>query len=173
MNERGFLTIIGICFLLAVCIVVKGFSEVEKNHSYEVADFQTETELKFAAENALFESVEKVRENPALVPEKGSWLPAADRQIEVAVSQPAKSERLGKINVRVFALHGDISKVIRNYEHTSNVNYRDKTEENSDAKKGFVFISVAECESKRFFGKIYQSVSGYFFPEDSNIYIVR
>ncbi len=172
MNERGFTTIIGICFLLAICIVIRGFAETEENHSYETTSFQAKKELQNFAESAFLETLERVRESPALVPAKGSWLPPSARQVNISAESKI-SEIFGEVKFTAWGVRGDIVEIIRSYQASSAEKFTDSDPENIG--KGVYIICVAESKSERLKGKIFGSVRGYFLtnPDDAKLYLLK
>ena len=69
MNEHGFFTMIGLCFLLMATICVLNIQESGKIFSYDTANFQAESELQNIADSALIEAAEKIRLQPDLLPQ--------------------------------------------------------------------------------------------------------
>ena len=157
MNERGFFSVIGICFLLAAAVCVKSMQETAAVYSYGVANFQTELELQNAADSALIEAAEIVRKNPALVPQAG-YAGHSYYQVQIAVSQPKLSERLGKIEVKVFAeranIHSELGK-----ESSAAISKADTG--------GVIFISVAGAKENSTGKKIYRRSLAFVTNDDN------
>lgn len=61
MNERGFFTLIGICFLLVASILVIGLQETSNSYINVADDFKSEVDLQNIADSALFEAVEIIK----------------------------------------------------------------------------------------------------------------
>ena len=60
MNERGFFTLTGICFLIVASILVIGLQETSRNYINVSDSFKTETELQNIADSALIVAIEKI-----------------------------------------------------------------------------------------------------------------
>ena len=170
MNERGFFTATALCLLLVVAIIFKGAQELEMNHAYEVADYQTGYELQNAAESALNEAAEKIIQEPSLLPKGKSWLTSTSRQHEISVSSAKTSSRLGNISVKVYGERGQIYFLVRKY--LSSGKTRDDLIANAN-KDGFVLISIAEVSSDRFGGKIYRRSSAYVIDEENIVHYTQ
>ena len=145
--------------LLIVAIFIRGVQEVERNHSYETANFFAESELKDAADSALFEAAEKVRLNPEILPE------AVNDTRQFKIFQQTKiSERLGNITVEVYGERKKIEFFHREYSNQGKIN--DKKDFETD---GIALISVASCENKVIGEKMYQSSFAYIDKDKPNI----
>ena len=60
-NEKGFFTLIGICFLLVASILVIGLQETSRNYIIVADNFKNESDLKNIANSALIEAVEIIK----------------------------------------------------------------------------------------------------------------
>ena len=56
MNERGFFSLIGICFLLVASILVIGLQETSKSYINVARDFKSEVDLQNIADSALLKA---------------------------------------------------------------------------------------------------------------------
>ena len=98
MNERGFFTVIGLCFILSVAMMITSVQDFEGNYSSGVKISLAEAELRNAADSALFEAVSKNIEV-----DKGETK-------EIPVTKPT-SEYLEDLNVEVFCKRQSDNKV--------------------------------------------------------------
>ena len=189
MNEKGFFTVIGICFLLVAAILVKGVQESEKNYSLVTQDFQTEVELQNIAESALIEAVELIKKNREDI--------ANGLEVDELVPKPpavynlSHQDKQHKINlngnydadVEVYAEYGidtlnngigNIWFMKRTYSSSS---YNDdfvKVGNDNLRKKGIILISVASRDINNV--KVYRRTMGYFFTDedtDGKIYFMN
>lgn len=189
MNEKGFFTVIGICFLLVAAILVKGVQESEKNYSLVTQDFQTGVELQNIADSALIEAVELIKKNREDI--------ANGLEVDELVPKPpavynlSHQDKQHKINlngnydadVEVYAEYGidtlnngigNIWFMKRTYSSSS---YNDdfvKVGNDNLRKKGIILISVASREIDNV--KVYRRTMGYFFTDedtDGKIYFMN
>lgn len=168
MNEKGYVTLVGLCMLIVVAFFIRGVQESERNYSYEAANFFAESELKNAADGALIEAAEKIRtdENEIKTKLKNGTTQTGDYQIQI-INRSETSERLGKITVEVYAQHDNIEFYIREYKSSGNVSDKKFSE-----KPGFALISVAKCENKIIGGEMYQKSFAYIIEDDEE-YIIQ
>lgn len=147
MNERGFFSLVGICFLLIAAIFVKGLQEYESNYYGIAQNFQDEVDLQNAADNALVMAMEDLKialeENP-----------------NASIENPILNETWGKIHVEVYAKKNTLEFKRRYYDTASSYTDKSTTIPN---KKGIVLMSVASRDSDKMIGKIYRQSLGYFF----------
>ena len=61
MRQKGFATIFGLCLILVAALIVKGINDAETNHAREVINFETEQILQRAAESAIVEAANNIR----------------------------------------------------------------------------------------------------------------
>ncbi|MBQ7198403.1 MAG: hypothetical protein IJS29_03975, partial [Selenomonadaceae bacterium] len=61
MNERGFFTLIGLCFLIVVAVMARGVQESEGNYYSVTDDFVQAAELQNIADSALIEAVDLIK----------------------------------------------------------------------------------------------------------------
>ncbi len=157
-DQRGFFTVIGLCFLLAVSICVKNIQESQKIYSFSAADFQAEQELQNVADSALIEAAEKIKLDPNLLPKLTNYLGnRASCQYQISVNQPKESPRLGKISVRVYGERGNIhSELGKESDAMISLKNRD----------GIILLSVASSPSRIYDRKIYRR-SLAFVEDDS------
>ena len=149
-DERGFFSVIGICFLLAAVVCVKSIQETSAIYSYSVANFQIEQELQNAAESALVEAAEIIRKNPALVPTLGY---AGRQYYQVQIAVPKRN-----FDVKVYAERGDI--------HSELGIESDATIEKKD-RKGIILISIASATGAFNGKKIYRRSLAYITNDDN------
>lgn len=58
MQQKGFATIFGLCFILIIVLIIKGIQESEANHAREILNFEMEQVLQQAAESGIIEAAE-------------------------------------------------------------------------------------------------------------------
>ena len=194
MNEKGFFTLIGICFLLIAAILVKGVQESERNYSYVTRDFQDEVELQNVADSALLEAVEMIKSNEVeLIESTKNFSNRRENQHKII------DKTVNGANVQVFYEYGKYTEQdYINSEHvtlekgniyfgerqyTSDGKYNDKFFKDADnkdlTKKGVILISVASRKSENEImndKKIYRRALGYFLTdgdEDGKIYFMN
>jgi len=157
-NQRGFFTVIGLCFLLAVTICIKNIQESQAIYSFGATDFQAEIELQNAADSALIEAVEKIKLNPDLVPKpKNYYGMREDRQHQV-LSSTKNSARLKDIKVEVYGEHGNIHSELGK-DSTATISIQDKD--------GVILISVASANSRLDDKKIYRRSLAFFYLDET------
>ncbi|MBQ7476759.1 MAG: hypothetical protein IJT06_05125 [Selenomonadaceae bacterium] len=147
MNERGFFSLVGICFLLVAAILVTGLQEYELNYYGIAQNFAEETDLQNAADSALVMAMETLKENPDSSP-----------------TNPVLNETWGKIHVEVYAKKNSLD-FKKRYFNTA-TNYTDKPT-SIPTKKGIILMSVASRDSDKMVGKIYRRSLGYFFTDEN------
>lgn len=101
MRQKGFATIFGLCLMLVVALIVKGIQDAEANHAREVVNFETEQALQLAAESAIVEAAEKVRNGDVTLPYSNGVKQMSQRPIPVTNSDD-------KITVDVWGERGKI-----------------------------------------------------------------
>ena len=186
MNECGFFSVIGICFLLIAAIFVKGVQESEKNYSYITTDFQTETELQNIADSALMEAVNMIELNEITLQESSQNVYNRrlnqheitlknhyDADVKVFYEYGKYSEwDYDKVTqtIKLFE-YGKIHRMKREYKSGDKIN--DKAVDDAD-KKGVIIISVASRGTDN--GKVYRRAMGYFLTDedaDGKIYFMN
>ena len=178
MNEKGFFTLIGICFLLIAAILVKGVQESEKNYSYVTRDFQDEVELQNIADSALLEAVEIIKSNEVeLIESTKNFSNRRENQHKII------DKTVNGANVQVFYEYGKINDEGNIYflkrTYQSNGKFSDNTTELKEPKKGVILISVASRDSDNKImdnEKIYRRALGYFLTDedaDGKIYFMN
>ena len=145
MNERGFFSLIGICFLLVAAIFVRGLQEYESNYYGIAQNFQDEVELQNAADSALMKATENT-------------------DFSAQIVNPILNETWGKIHVEVYAKKNSLE-FKRRYFNTAS-SYTDKST-TIPTKKGVILMSVASRDSDKMIGKIYCRSLGYFFTDEN------
>ena len=93
MRQKGFATIFGLCLILVVALIVKGINDAETNHAREVINFETEQALQHAAESAIVEAADMIRND-----EPVSILPKTFKRGELSIP----------ITVEAWQEHGQI-----------------------------------------------------------------
>lgn len=169
MNERGFFTVIGICFLLVAAILVKGVQESERNYVDITRNFKDETDLQNIADSALIEAVDIIKSNK--IPLKDfvrSLVPRSLNQHEIPLNNSYNAD------VKVFYEYG---KYTDNNKDVGNIwfitrTYTPKGYKDSDFKKigdkylrnkGVILISVASREIDG--NKVYRRALGYILTD--------
>ena len=175
MNEKGFFTLIGICFLLIAAILVKGVQESEKNYSYVTRDFQDEVELQNIADSALLEAMEMINSNEVeLIESQFNTSNRRENQHKII------DKTVNAANVQVFYEYGKINGEGNIYflkrTYQSNGKFSDNTTELKEPKKGVILISVASRNAENITEKIYRRALGYFLTDedaDGKIYFMN
>ena len=194
MNEKGFFTLIGICFLLIAAILVKGVQESEKNYFYVTRDFQDEVELQNIADSALLEAVEMIKSNEVeLIESTNIFSNRRENQHKII------DRTVNGANVQVFYEYGKYKEqdfingekvtlekgniYFGERQYTSDGKFKDKFFKGDDnkvlTKKGVILISVASLKSDNNImkdKKIYRRSLGYFLTdgdEDGKIYFMN
>lgn len=171
MNQRGFFTIIGICFLLIVTICVKNIQESGKVYSYDAANFQAEQELQNLADSALVEAAEKISRQPELLPKSNPYDNPNNHQYQIPVEVSGQSDRLENFSVEVYGERGRIYEGTRKYTNGTPSDSIDKDANGKDIKaNGIVLISIASCDSKIIGGKMYRRSYAYIFDDEEDIH---
>lgn len=167
MNEHGFFTMIGLCFLLMATICVLNIQESGKIFSYDTANFQAESELQNIADSALIEAAEKIRLQPDLLPQ-ANFLVQSSNQYNISVSNNYTSDLLENISVEVYGERGKIYQGTRKYKSFGPP--EDKIETNAEGNefydKGIILISVASCDGKIFEGKMFRRSFAYILDDN-------
>ncbi len=160
-SERGFFTLIGICILLVVAIFVKGIQESELNYAYIAGDFKTEMELQNAADSALIEAIDLIKNGYPLQ----------------EASSPTRKNNQPKILEKTI----DGTKVEVWYEYGKDDgtgkfifkerNYSTKTDKSisEDRKFGVILISVASRDGDVMSGKVFARAMGYIFTDGDEL----
>ncbi len=162
-SERGFFTLIGICILLVAAIFVKGIQESELNYAYIAGDFKTETELQNAADSALIEAVDLIK-NETVTLEPPNWSNRSKNQHKII------DKTVDGTKVEVWYEYG------KNFDGTGNFifkqrNYSTKkdTKTGEQNKSGVILISVASRDSDVMTGKVFARAMGYIFTDGDEL----
>lgn len=155
MRQKGFATIFGLCMILVIALIVKGIQDAEANHAREVVNFQTEQALQIAAESAIVEAAEKIRNGTITLPY--STAQPSDKK-KIPVTNPND-----EITVEVWGERGKIYRYDRNgtfikfntLNGTKNKNYCD----------GVYFMGTATINGGFFGEKIYRRAFAYFIDD--------
>ncbi len=160
-SERGFFTLTGICLLLVAAIFVKGIQKSELNYAYIAKDFETEMKLQNAADSALIEAVDLIRNNYPL--EKGLFPNHVKNQHKII------DKAVDGIKVEVWYEYGKNNEGGKFYFKERN--YTTKTDKpiSEDRKFGVILISVASRDSDIMQGKIFARALGYVFTDGDEI----
>ena len=164
-DQRGFFTVIGLCFLLAVSVCIKNIQESETIFTFGASDFKDEQELQNAADSALLEAVEKIKFNVELVPKPANYFGnRSDRQHKISVSQPilSKTSRFENIQVEVYGEHGNIHSELG---VESDIGTAPADEEGD----GIILISVASGQSRIDNKKIYRRSLAFVRIDDAGV----
>lgn len=160
MNERGFFTLIGICFLIVVAVIVRGVQESEGNYYSIAEDFQTAAELQNIADSALIEAAELIQSGEVELKNAGGL--RRERQYEVPLNMNYDAD------VKVFYEYGIDTK----NNKTGNIFLKEKLYPAKDiinvkeeGMKGAIIISVASRDTAK--GKVYRRALGYFFTDEN------
>ena len=162
-DQRGFFTVIGLCFLLAVSVCIKNIQESETIFTFGASDFKDEQELQNAADSALLEAVEKIKVNGEFVNEPVNYaIHRVFRQHKISVSQPivSKTSRFENIQVEVYGEHGNIHSELGVESDLKTV------PADSD---GIILISVASGQSRIDNKKIYRRSLAFVRIDDAGV----
>ena len=175
MNERGFFTLIGICFLLIATICVKGIKDFGKIYADNTANLQIEHELQNIADSALIEAAEKIYIQPELLPDPIPYTLQKDNQYQIFVSQPKSTARLENVSVEVYGERGNVYQGKKNFLSNGKFEIEiDKNKDNQEIKnKGIILMSIASCDEKIFGGKMYRRSFAYILENDEKIYYLN
>ena len=157
MNERGFFSLIGICFLLVAAIFVKGLQEYEANYYNIARDFKTEMDLQNIADSALIEAVELIQSGEVTLQGR-KYGNRKNSQYPVPLKLHYNAD------VQVFYEYGNFRQLTRKYSF-GEVD-KDVRPDNTE-KKGVILMSVASRDSDKMIGKIYCRSLGYFFTDEN------
>ena len=162
-SERGFFTLIGICILLVTAIFVKGIQKSELNYAYIAEDFETESELQNAADSALIEAVDLIR-NETLTLEISTSINHSGNQHKII------DRTVDGTKVEVWYEYG------KNFEGKGkfifkerNYSIKQDTETGEQNKRGVILISVASRDSDVMSGKIFARAMGYIFTDGDEL----
>ena len=175
MNQKGFATILALCFLLVVTFVARGIQDSERNHIHETeSNAVAEFELQNAADSAILMAVDDIRENRAVLP-KNTIYPAfadsRDRQIEFE-TRTFHSANIGDITVRTWGERIEIHKYKVAYNGEDDENNDDSTTKNKARRvtygnkiappvPSYIFFSLAEATNPKTGRKIYRRAHAY------------
>ena len=163
MKQKGFATIFGLCMILVIALIVRSIQDAETNHAREVVNFETEQVLQSAAESAIVEASEFVRDNPDFLPY--SQARKSDK-IPIPVTNPNDD-----ITVEVW---GERGKIYRYTTDNKNNNVFIKFELYDDDGKeivdktycdGVYFMGTATIDGGFFGEKIYRRAFAYIIDD--------
>lgn len=159
-SERGFFTLIGICILIVAAIFVKGIQESELNYAYIAENFKIEKELQNAADSALIEAVDLIKNGYPL--QEASSPTRKNNQPKIL----EKTVDGTKVEVWYeYGKDGDTGKFIFKER-----NYSTKTDKTiSEGKSGVILISVASRDSDIMEGKVFARAIGYIFMDGDEL----
>lgn len=183
MNERGFFTLIGLCFLIVVAILVRGVQESEGNYYSVTDDFIQADELQNIADSALIEAVDLIKKNREdiaagldvveLVPKppKIYNVPRDRKQHPISLNQSYNADVIVYAEYGIDVMNGDIGNIwFMKRTHTgsgySDGNFLKDTDGKYIQKKGIILISVASRDSDKIDSKIYRRAIAYFFTDE-------
>ena len=158
MTEKGFATIFGLCLVLVIALIVKGIQESEMNHAYETTDFQTEFDLKNAADSGIYEAAQLVYADPlGKLPLNRTYyiLPGGkrDKYQKELLSRTIDSSS-GSIQVVVWGER----LMMKHFKQTYPSYGKEDLKKEEEV---YVLLSRAELQSERMNGKIYCRAFAY------------
>ena len=165
MNERGFFSLIGICFLLVAAILVVGLQESEGNYYDVTRNFYDEVDLQNVADSALIEAANKITSG-----EIELKMPPSQVSSRRYKQYPVPLNLHYDADVEVFYEYGNVRQKWREYESGNPKNDND-TKKN--LARGVILISVASRDSDKMTGKIYRRSLGYFFEDDKQFRFMK
>lgn len=165
MNERGFFTLIGLCFLIVAAVIVQGVQASEGNYYSVADDFVEAAELQNIADSALIEAVDIIKSPEFELKEsKKIFYNRNENQHEINLNNSYDAD------VKVFYEYGkytddkgNIQLMEREYKSGNVINDKLISDTN---KKGVIIISVASRKSEKIDRKIYRRAIAYFFTDE-------
>lgn len=157
-SERGFFTLIGICILLVAAIFVKGIQESELNYAYIADNFKIETELQNAADSALFEAVDLIK-NKTVTLEPANWMNHSQNQHKLF------EKNVDGIRVEVWYEYGKGRVAFKQRSYTA----KKDNSTGEPNKSGVILMSVASRDSDVINGKIFGRAIGYIFTDGDEL----
>ena len=192
MNERGFFTLMGLCFLIVVAVMARGVQESEGNYYSVTDDFVQAAELQNIADSALIEAVNSIDPDNVEKTLPKRTLPRYKGQRPIDVPNAVNLANDYDANVEVYAEYGKYTELVYNSEtrtteekELGNIWLKRKVYPERDIvdrylennqREGVIIISVASRESDKTGGKIYRRAIAYFFTDDAkdkNIYFMN
>ena len=168
MNERGFFTLIGLCFLIVAAILADGVQKSEGNYYSVADDFLTAAELQNIADSALNEAVDMIKSGEVTLKMTNRFSVANRSENQHQIFE----KTVGDINVKTFYEYGKY--IDRNKEY-GNILLKEKIYPSRDIvdrysennqRKGVIIISVASRDSDKIDSKIYRRAIAYFFTDE-------
>ena len=146
MKQKGFATVFGICLLLVVALLVKGIQESEANNAREVYNFETEQILQNAAESAVVEAAEKIRneKEDSILYSTTRTVKSGNRSVKITVETQYQP-----LLVRL---------------HTLNNIYEDKY---LGERNGIYITACAKTDGNIAGNEVYRRAYAYIFPDET------
>ena len=177
MNERGFFTLMGLCFLIVVAVMANGVKESEGNYYSVTDDFIQAAELQNIADSALIEAVDLIKKNREDIaagldviellpkPPKEYGVPRYRKQHPIPLNKSYEADVEVYAEYGIDVMNGDIG-IIQHMEreYKSGGVINDKIIGTNE--KGIILISVASRESDKTGGKIYRRAIAYFLTDE-------
>ena len=169
MNERGFFTLIGLCFLIIAAILVRGVQASEGNYYSNADDFITAAELQNIADSALIEAVELIKSGEVTLERPVAY--AYSRKVN---QYPVPLNHTYNADVQVFYEYGINTTATNN---KGNIFLKKKLYPSKEIvdrytknnrREGVIIFSVASRESEKIGGKVYRRAIAYFFTDDDS-----
>lgn len=165
MNERGFFTLIGLCFLIVAAVIVQGVQASEGNYYSVADDFITAAELQNIADSALIEAVDIIKSPEfELKDSKKNFYSRSENQHEINLNNSYDAD------VKVFYEYGKYDEEDKGNIYLKKKNYPSKEIVNrssqNNRREGVIIISVASRKSEKIDGKIYRRAIAYFFTDE-------
>lgn len=169
MKEKGFATIFGLCLILVIALVAKGIQESEKNHAYEMTDFQAETELQNAADFGIYAARNQILSGEVEISlltnvggrasyrKKFRTITKTSDRFDTEIKIEVWGEHLG---LQPYNVKYGARKKVGNKVVTTNI-----AKKNGEPQEVYTFFSVASVESNRMEGKIYRRAFAYMLAE--------
>ena len=187
MNERGFFTLMGLCFLIVVAVMARGVQESEGNYYSVTDDFVQAAELQNIADSALIEAVDLIKKNREEIaagldvvelvpkPPKIYNVPRYRKQHPIPLNKSYEADVEVYAEYGIDVMNGDIGNIWLKRKVYPERDIVDRYLENNQ-REGVIIISVASRESDKTGGKIYRRAIAYFFTDDAkdkNIYFMN
>ncbi len=164
MNERGFFTLIGLCFLIVAAVIVQGVQKSEGNYYSVADDFITAAELQNIADSALIEAVDIIKSPEfELKDSKKNFYSRSENQHEINLNNSYDAD------VKVFYEYGKYENETQGNIYLKEKIYPSKeivdVMKEKTRREGVIIISVASRDSEKIDKKVYRRAIAYFFTD--------
>ena len=144
--------------ILVIALIVRSIQDAEANHAREVVNFETEQALQSAAESAIVEAVDFIRDNPDYLQTGKS------DKIKIPVESP------DDITVEVWGERGKIYIYPDGKTEIKAIRFADGFYPSYD---GVYFMGTATIDGGFFGEKIYRRAFAYIVDGDATIHFME